>query len=196
MEFDPRSLPKEYRFERQLNRCSMFNYSLPGFYYVTICAKERVHWFGRIIAGQMMLNEIGETADKFWSLIPRFYMNVLIDQYVVMPSHIHGIIRIIGGGASTNADAPVGTEQCSVPTETPDSGVSADGHNYGLISKIVKSFKNAVTTHVRKKLCKHTFAWQRSYYDHVLRTDEALEHTRWYIRTNPERWRRDRKNLI
>jgi len=192
MEFDPHNLPKEYRFERRLNRCSMFNYSLPGFYYVTICTKDRIHWFGQIVDDQMILNEIGAAANEFWSLIPRFYKNVLIDQYAVMPNHIHGIIRIMDGGAST--DALVGTEQCSVPTNPPDTGVSANGKNYGLVSKIVKSFKNETTTFVRKKLCNQTFSWQRSYYDRLLRTDDELEHARWYIRTNPERWYRDRNN--
>lgn len=194
MEFDPHNLPKECRFERQLNRGSMFNYSLPGFYYVTLCTKDRIHWFGQIYDDRMILNEIGAAADNFWSLIPQFYKNVSIDQYVIMPNHIHGIIRIMDGGVSANADTLVWTEQCSVHTNTPDTGVSADGKNYGLISKIVKSFKNEVTTFVRKKLYNHTFAWQRSYYDRVLRTDEALEHTRWYIRENPAKWWRDRNN--
>src|SRR6056297_970908 len=80
--------------QRKLNRHKNIDYSLPGFYHVTICTKEKFDWFGKIINQKINLNPFGKTIDKFWNLIPEFYKNIKLDEYIIMPDHIHGIIQI------------------------------------------------------------------------------------------------------
>jgi REP element-mobilizing transposase RayT len=93
-----------------------------------------------------------------------------------MPNHIHGIIII---------DENVGTEQCSVPTQN---------HRYGLISKIVKSFKEIFVKQIRKQYQNYTFKWQRSFYDRIIRNEKELDNIRQYIINNALKWHIDNDN--
>jgi REP element-mobilizing transposase RayT len=122
----------------------------------------------------MILNKYGHIANHFWNEIPQHYPNVFIDEFIVMPNHIHGIIII----ANT-----VVTEQGSVPTK------------YGLLSKVIKSFKSAFTKNINQQFPDNNFKWQRSFYDHIIRKDEALEKIRLYIINNPIKWNMDRNNV-
>lgn len=158
--------------ERKLNRKRGYDYSSPGAYFVTICVHGRMRKepvFGSISNGTMSLNEWGTVAVRYWEEIPDHYDNVRLDEYCVMPDHIHGIIWIVG--AMTVGDVPVRTEQCSVLT--------------GTLSKIIKSFKNAVTKHIGKSI------WQRSYYDRIIRDNDELYRIREYIKRNPKNWGND-----
>ncbi len=92
---------------RKLNRLKDYDYAKEGFYFVTVCVKDRVKRFGEVKDGRMMLNEYGEMVNRYGMGIPGYYKDVALDEFVVMPNHIHGII-IIG--------TDVGTEHCSVPT--------------------------------------------------------------------------------
>lgn len=71
------------------------DYSLPGRYYVTICTEDKKMHFGTIKQGRMILSNIGKIADKFWRDIPNHFGDVNLDEHVVMPNHVHGIINII-----------------------------------------------------------------------------------------------------
>ncbi len=154
------------RKNRKLNRLESYNYSLSGYYFVTFCTKDKIKYFGEIKTSQMVLSQYGKIAKYFWQEIPHHYDNIEIDQFIIMPNHIHGIIIINN----------VGTEQCSVPTTT--------GKNYGLLSKIIKSFKNAVTREIRQNFNDHNFCWQRSFYDHIIRDEKDLESIYRYIKYN------------
>jgi putative transposase len=163
--------------ERKLNRKRGYDYSSPGAYFVTICVHGRMRKesvFGSISNGTMLLNEWGTVAERYWEEIPDHYDNVRLDEYCVMPDHIHGIIWIIG--------ITVGTEQCSVPTVIPTVTPPA---RYGTLSKIIKSFKNAVTKHIGQSI------WQRSYYDRIIRDNDELYRIREYIKRNPKNWGND-----
>lgn len=100
-----------------------------------------------------------------------------------MPNHIHGII-IIEGNYNDNI---VGTEQCSVPTSMEK--------NYGLLSNIVKSFKNVVTKIIHDQFQDYGFKWQRSFYDHVIRDETSLNKIREYVVNNPLKWDWDKNNI-
>lgn len=90
--------------QRKLNRFKDFDYSTPGWYYVTICTKDRIKWFGEIENNRMVLNGYGNIVSNVWNQISKYYNGVSIDESVIMPNHLHGII-IIG--------VSVGDEQCS-----------------------------------------------------------------------------------
>ncbi|TAL67119.1 MAG: hypothetical protein EPN82_16235 [Bacteroidetes bacterium] len=92
---------------RKSNRLFDYDYSNEGLYYVTLCTKERIEWFGKINNYKILLDDYGVIVKNFWEDIPKHYNNVLIDEYVIIPNHIHGIIIINKNN--------VGTEHCSVP---------------------------------------------------------------------------------
>ncbi|MDP2885877.1 MAG: hypothetical protein Q8P51_12750, partial [Ignavibacteria bacterium] len=81
---------------RNTNRLVGHDYSQPGEYFVTMCTKDREDLFGEITGGEMKLNEVGEIAVKCWKEIPRHYPSIKLDEFVVMPNHVHGIIVVVG----------------------------------------------------------------------------------------------------
>ena len=88
----------KYRIES--TRLRHWNYSTPGFYFITICTRDREHFFGEIQDGEMFLNEIGKIADSCWLQIPNHFKNAELGDYQIMPNHIHGII--VMNGMDTN----------------------------------------------------------------------------------------------
>ena len=87
--------------ERKLNRLSGFDYSNSGYYFVTICTKNRINYFGNIVDGQMILNTYGQIVEQQWTWLQKQYKYVELDEYVIMPNHIHGIVVIdcsVGNG--------------------------------------------------------------------------------------------------
>ena len=200
----------ERLINRKSNRLWNYDYSSPGAYFVTICVHDnfkRKDIFGNVEKNNMILNELGIIINKFWGEISEHYAGVKLDKYVIMPDHIYGIIWLnddtvgkmpvntgtntMGTNAVGTDPVIVGTEQCSVPTTTistiPLSIIS--NNKYGKLSKIIKSFKNAVTTHIKNS--KYVFAWQRSYHDRIIRNDEELNRIREYIIENPSNWKVD-----
>jgi len=79
---------------RKPNRLPNYNYSKPWWYFVTICTKDKIKWFGEIDKGEMVLNQFEQTVSKFWQDVPKKFPNVEIDEFTIMPNHIHGIIII------------------------------------------------------------------------------------------------------
>ena len=73
-----------------------WNYSGPGFYFITICTKDKNLYFGQVKNEAMQLSQIGAFADAFWKEIPSHHKDVKLDESIVMPNHVHGIIEICG----------------------------------------------------------------------------------------------------
>jgi len=79
------------------------NYSQSGYYFITICTKNREEWFGKIENGEMVLNKYSEIVNKGWNDLPKHYLNCSLDLFVIMPNHVHGIIviddkNVVGNG--------------------------------------------------------------------------------------------------
>jgi len=146
------------------------DYASPGYYFVTICTKNRVHWFGEIMKGVMVLNELGKIAVREWLRTGELRANVRLDEFVMMPNHFHGIVEILdfAGGR----DAPAGRLYENVK-----------------LGIIINQFKMTVTKQIRKTTT--DFAWQTRYHDHIIRDNGALERIRAYIRDNPVNWHED-----
>jgi len=81
-----------YRIEN--NRLKNWDYSSNGSYFVTICTKNRVTYFGKIKNKEMEKTRAGIISEKFWLEIPNMFSNIELDEYVIMPNHIHGILII------------------------------------------------------------------------------------------------------
>ncbi len=83
---------------RQSIRLKGYEYSRPGTYFVTICARNRQCLFGNISDGQMVLNDAGRIIERVWKDLPTRFPSVELDAFGVMPNHVHGIIAIVGAG--------------------------------------------------------------------------------------------------
>ncbi|BFM38520.1 hypothetical protein [Synechocystis sp. LKSZ1] len=79
-----------YRIESA--RWQSWDYGRNGAYFITICTKDRRHFFGKVVNQQMILSPVGQLAEQFWYEIIDHAKNVVLDQFVVMPNHIHGIL--------------------------------------------------------------------------------------------------------
>ncbi len=202
------------RRARKNNRLDYYDYSLSGWYFVTFCIQGRVNWFGRIINGRMELNERGRIARQAWLNIPDHYENIGIDEFVIMPNHVHGIVvigdEVDGVVVGTGVGMCVGTGhrpvrddmernidylhkrtgQCPVPTAT-----TTPHHPYGQLSKVINAFKGAATKQIQLNFPDLNFAWQRSFYDHIIRNEQDYWRIVKYIRSNPVAWPQDRNNL-
>jgi putative transposase len=117
------------------SRLKEWDYGTPGYYFVTICTKNRVSWFGEVITEQMLLSTTGSIVRQFLEKIPDIYPNISIDAWVVMPNHIHAIIAIgdVHGG---QVEAP------QVDVETPHWGVSTKKRNWrpGILGVIINQY--------------------------------------------------------
>ncbi len=160
---------------RKTIRLQGYDYSLEGEYFVTICTKDKECIFGEIIGEEMHLSPIGEIAKRCWEEIPKHFPNTEIDEYVIMPNHVHGIIII-------NQCRDV---QLNVPTRISPKK--------GSLSVIVRTFKAAVTTECHR-IGFTDFKWQPSFYEHIIRNEKDLANIRDYIYNNIDRWTFDQEN--
>ena len=172
----------KYKDKKQYRRRN-YDYSQNGSYFITICTADREMFFGDINDGKIELSEIGWIAEKFWQEIPSHFLGVNLDEYVIMPNHIHGVIEI-------NKSDPVGTGHCPVPTVG-----SKFGHvTPKSLSTIVGSYKSIVTKEINLHIQNSGFAWQLRFHDRIIRDEGELNRIREYIESNPSNWESDRNN--
>jgi REP element-mobilizing transposase RayT len=172
-------------------RLKNWDYAQNGAYYITICTKDREHYFGKIKNGEMILSDIGKLAHQFWAEIPFHFPNTYLDTFVIMPDHMHGIIVIDNPNRDMDdrggERGGVKTLQCNVSIRKHD--MSRISPKPGSISTIIRSYKSVTTKHARK--INHDFGWQTRFYDHIIRNDADFNRIRQYIQNNPEKWTMD-----
>lgn len=179
---------------RKPNRWRNYDYSRAGYYFITMCTKNRVHHFGEVVDGNMMLNEPGQIANQCWLQIPDHFNLSESDRYVVMPNHVHGIVIIHDTGDVGNANThPVGNANTHSVGNANLHSQQSDRTKM-LLSRIVQQYKAAVTREISKSGSQLQFRWQKSFYDHIIRNDVSLFRIRKYIENNPLKWDYDREN--
>ena len=172
------------RRERKPMRLPEYDYSRPGAYFVTACTKNREFLFES--------SEAKSAVESAWHSVLDIFGNIELDEFVVMPNHIHGILWIKGEGSYRlhprtwkNLDRRDG--QLPIPTMAYPK--------YETLSHIIGAFKTTGATRVNKLRGQIGMAvWQKSFYDRIIRNDRELERIRQYIRNNPIRWEEDRDN--
>ena len=92
-------------YRRRSLRLKHYDYSKAGFYFITICTQDRLHLFGEIVDGIMVLNDAGRMIHTLWYDIANDFENVKLHQFIIMPNHIHGIIEIQKQSKSVGADS-------------------------------------------------------------------------------------------
>ena len=152
---------------RKTNRLAGYNYSQYGFYFMTIATLDREPFFGDVRDGVMHQSPIGKLADRCWREIPAHFNDVGLDEYIIMPDHVHGILFISG-----------------------DDGVGSGGGSRcaELLFRVANQYKSSVRRICEQRYGGARFGWQERYYDRVIRDEQELLTVREYIRANPQRW--------
>ena len=173
-------------FHRQSIRLENYDYSSNGAYFVTICTAQRLHLFGEISNAIMELHDFGKIAHNCWLELPNHFPQILLDEFVVMPNHVHGIVLI--QSEQLGEPIAVGARHAS-----PLHGHAAfRGVQKGSLGAIVGSFKSVVTKRINEaRASPGEVVWQRNYFDRIVRSDEQLIAARAYIVNNPLGWALD-----
>jgi putative transposase len=172
---------------RRSVRLRQYDYSQEGAYFVTICSHKHECTFGTIIDGRMSLSALGETVEREWLKTNTNRPHVVLDSFVVMPNHFHGILVLVEAIRRGTA------RRARIPTPTADNKRAFGGPVAGSVPTIVGAFKSAVTR--RAHMVPDTsnrIIWQRNYHEHVIRDERDLKRIREYIRDNPMKWHLDR----
>lgn len=176
----------QYRIES--TRLKEWDYSRYGYYFVTICTKDKQYFFGDIVGDKMELSEIGKIVAGEWQKTGSIRDYAKLDEWVIMPNHLHGIIIIQNddknvethGHASQNPPIPSG--------DAFDASLRKDN-----LSNIIRGFKSA-TIRKTHQMGFTNFAWQSRFYDHIIRNEKELHEIRAYIVYNPLKWQFDEEN--
>ncbi len=159
------------RHHRRSTRLKAFDYSSAGAYFITICTLERECVLSEILNGESVLSKAGLEVARVWDALPERFPTLELDEFVVMPNHIHGIMVLEPSGAEGAAS--------SAPT----------------IGEMMRAFKSLSGIGINRALGRSGRpAWQRNYHDRVIRDERELENTRRYILENPLNWLEDDEN--
>ena len=192
----------KYRVET--TRLKNWDYSSNGYYHITICTKTREHIFGRIVvetglkpvSTKMTLNEYGKIVEKCWHDLPDHYSNLKLDEFVIMPNHIHGIMIIDNNDIPASAGVvETGLKPVSTRTTTPIPTQTTNKKQHGLF-EFVRAFKTFSSRRINElRLSPGTSVWQSRFYDRIVRDENELNRIREYIQNNPINWKNDDLNL-
>lgn len=192
---------------RQSIRMKGWDYTTPGWYFVTICVQDMRPAFGTVVNGKMVLNETGKMAQEMWFAVEKFHPEYHLDEFVVMPNHVHGLVRIEG----RHNDLPVQGRHSDLPVlGRRDCGTAG-------LPDFVRRFKSTADVAWRKMVgqgggrdgppvqagagrcasplvgpdaMRNGKLWHRNYWDVIVRDEQALANIRQYIRFNPQNYDR------
>jgi putative transposase len=191
--FDPR------RHHRRSIRLPGYDYGSAGAYFVTICTHQR-----ELLFDDPVLRRVAET---LWQRIPRHFPHVRLDEWVVMPNHLHGLVVITGDPRRGEASPAIGSHAEPVPASETGSVSQVvprdasplprrpNGVSSGSLGAIIGNFKSVTARRInRLRRTPGAPVWQRNYYEHIVRDERALNAIRQYIADNPARWAWDTYN--
>ncbi len=180
-------------------RWAGWDYGSNAAYFITICPQNKKHSFGEVVNGKVNLTMLGHLTWECWFAIPEHFPFVRLDEFMVMPNHVHvhGVVII----SKTMEEVKRGrmVDKCDnrsriVETQNfaslrPHHSVNKFGPQSQNSASIVRGFKIGVTKYARQ--CHLPFAWQPRYHDHVIRNAVEHERIRQYIIENPQNWEMD-----
>jgi putative transposase len=171
------------RKNRQSIRLPEYDYSQTGAYFVTVLTYQRECILGDVIDDEVSLSEIGKIVEAVWREIPAHFPNVSSDEYVIMPNHVHGIIRI---------ESDIVRARHASPLRVHANKSSPKGTDSRSLGAIIGSFKSAVTKRIHLlQGFQNIHLWHRNYYEHVIRNVRDYERVLDYIQSNPINWEQD-----
>ena len=164
-----------HKHQRRSIRLKGWDYRSPGYYFVTICTHQRENLFETAVYQEIATHAIERISTQ------KHTAHVALDQWIVMPNHIHLILIFL---------EIVLSEHDSVPDSTLQNAPA------GSLGVVVGQLKTAVTTHINQiRQTPGGKVWQRGYYERIIRNEREWRATQQYIQNNPARWAEDRENL-
>lgn len=158
------------KHHRRSIRLKNYDYNQPGSYFVTICTDERVCVFGNVVDNRVCLNDAGLIVQGSWNSLPQRFSDVELDEFIIMPNHLHGIITV-----GAQFIAPNGSNKSHIG-------------QISLLGQIIRTFKASAAYQIHKTSLPE-FAWQVNYHERIIRKDGELDRIRrQYIINNPIRW--------
>jgi putative transposase len=178
-----RSIKPPTILNRRSIRLKGHDYSQPGAYFVTICVRDRECLLGEVIDGEISLNDVGLIVVECWTWLAEQYPYVTLDESIVMPNHLHGIILIeddirCRGGSRT------------APTRNATTSNKPLGQLVGAFKTISTKRINALRRTPGARF------WQRNYHEHIIDGDDEMNRIRDYIAYNPLTWETDEENPL
>jgi putative transposase len=176
--------------QRKNQRLRGCDYSQNGRYSVTFCTHNRNSYLGRIYdensvidkhCYKFVLNQNGLLLDEVIKCIPDRFENIIIDQYCIMPNHVHFIFSILDDSSVLNNE---------IMSQSDSIGIAPKKHR-SLISKIIGYVKMNSAKHIRINNPAIPGVWQRGYNDHIFRNDKEYKAVCQYIKQNVQRWEED-----
>jgi len=174
----------KYRIESI--RLPEYDYSTPGYYFITICTKNRENLFGEIIHGKLIKTPSAKIVGRCWFDLPNHFRQCALDEFIIVPNHIHGIIVIPDNQTITAVETGL----------KPVSTLADNANKRYSLSEMVRAFKTFSARRINE-LHNSTGQqfWQTGYYERIIRNESELFHIRGYIKNNPINWGRDRNNI-
>jgi REP element-mobilizing transposase RayT len=159
---------------RRSPRLKDYDYGQNGAYFVTICTHNRENLFGEIVQDQMQLNSYGEIVWAGWRDLANHYISIELDAFVVMPNHVHAIVMLIG------------------PVDIAREGLSPSPTAKHGVTEIVRALKSFSARRIHEQGGTNAgLIWQRSFHDHIRRSEPELNKLREYVLYNPAKWAED-----
>jgi REP element-mobilizing transposase RayT len=167
---------------RKSIRLKEFDYSTAWWYYVTICTKNHSKEFGTVTNSFAELNDNGKIVLENWKYLQSHFANVELDQFIIMPNHLHGIV-IINQSMGLINQTP--TDQDWIMMKNPSL----------TLGKIIR-FLKARSSRMIHAAGNTSFQWQRNYYEHIIRNEKDLYNIRKYIINNPLKWDLEKEETL
>ena len=212
------------KHHRRSIRLKGYDYSRAGAYFITICVQNCACLFGKIVGTplvgvhndkpQLILNDAGRMVETQWLALPDRFPNIELHEFIIMPNHFHGILKI---GEATNVGVAIagisnlmnGETNNNPPTNgysqngQPNNGQTNNGQPQGIaptktVGDMMDAFKSITTVeYIRgiKTLRWKPFdkkLWQRNYYEHIIRDEQSYQNISDYIINNPAKWADDK----
>jgi len=160
------------------------DYSSNGVYFITICTLNKNKFFGKIIDNKMKLSKKGKIAENHWKEISKHYSQIYLDDFVIMPNHIHGLIKI-KNVETTN----LGVSNIDTNLLNNKNLIGLEKWKISLIVKIINQFKRTTTIEMKNKNL--FFGWQSRFFDEIIKDEKHYWTIKNYIKNNPKNWEKD-----
>jgi len=195
-----------WRYNPKSNRLEDYDYSINWAYFITICCKDRQEYFWKVIDWKMILNEMGNIIKEYYIEIKKKYSYIILDEFIVMPNHIHFIIFIRSRDVDLSRLNNINDNKDVTQKDAINGHLYKKNERWWFSSnkncmledwlwKVINWYKWRCSFEINNKNnFDRYFAWQRNYFDRIIRNDDELYKIRKYIKNNPLKWELEKDN--
>ena len=170
-------------------RAKWWDYANEGQYFITINSKDFKNIFGNIVNSEMILNDAGIIVAQCWNDLPKHYPNIILDQFCIMPNHVHFIIGVDNSVFLANSINNSNTKETN-PKLNPEMNIHG-------VFEFIKSFKSFSSRKINEMNCVlGVSSWHSRFYDIIIRDENSYNRIKNYILNNPKNWKKDKFFVI